>query len=72
MKKEARMSLKDLRKYLRRCGYKASHTVFKGIYEPVPEAVYVWGEGCEEAARLSEGMGYDVKKDKQFNRYEIT
>lgn len=72
MKKEARMSLKDLRKYLMTHGYSASHTVYKGIYATVPEAVHVWGEGCEEAARLAESMGYDVKKDKQFNRYEIT
>ena len=72
MKKEARMSLKDLRKYLMERGYSASHAVYKGIYEPVPEAVYVWGEGYEEAAKLAENMGYRVEKEKSFNRYMIT
>ena len=68
---ESRMSLQDLRVYLREHGYKASHTVFKGVNSPIPEAVYVWGDGCEDAAKLAMEMGYDVKKDKQFKRYEI-
>lgn len=72
MKKEDRMSLKDLRKYLRERGYKASHSVYKGIYKPVPEAVHVWGEGYEEAAKLAESMGYRVEKEKSFDRYMIT
>ena len=72
MKKEARMPLKDLRKYLMERGYSASYAVYKGIYEPVPEAVYVWGESYEEAARLAESMGYRVEKEKSFDRYMIT
>lgn len=68
-----KMTLPQFRKYLKDHGCKAKSKVvtFKGIYEPIPQAMYVWGEGCEEAARLSENMGYRVEKEKSFNRYMI-
>ena len=72
MKKESRMPLKDLRKYLMAHGYSASYTEYKGYRTIVTEAVHIWGDNCDEAAKLAESMGYKVEKEKSFHRYEIT
>lgn len=72
MAKQSKMPLFDLRNYLRERGYKASYTEYKGYRTIVTEAVHVWGDGYEEAAKLAREMGYKVEKEKSFKRYEIT
>lgn len=69
-----KMTLPQFKKYLKAQGCKAKSKVvtFKGIYAPIPQAMYVWGDGCEEAAKLAKEMGYKVEKEKSFKRYEIT
>lgn len=65
------MTLPQFQKYLKDQGCKAKSKVvtFKGIYEPIPQAMYVWGDGCEEAARIAKENHYRVEKDGK--RYMI-